>query len=226
MLEFGLHDEEKSASKDFRPLPAGTVVPLRLSLCESDYSVDKNVPFITATKSGLLRLHVLFEIIGGPTKGRRFYDDIVLPKQLQSSKDLNEGQQKACSVGDLILKGIILASRGENPRDSNAVAKMNSWKDLEGVTFWGELTTREYNGKVRQGLRWALDEKSDVVNQSKAAGYSVGPAAPSFSAAPAAPSLANSPAPAWMNPSNGAQQNFGRTEKDDSVPDSWLKVPF
>lgn len=169
MIEFASKiPDQPTATRNFEPLKAGTVVPLRLSLCPSDYCVDENEPYITETKSGLRRLHTTLEITDGQDKGLRFFEDFVLPAQLQRQDlQMTEGQQKSCAIGARVLNGILIAARGGDPEKSAKIEQVESFRDLDGLTFWGQLSVREWNGKLRQGLRCAVSNMSDAVNQAK-----------------------------------------------------------
>lgn len=150
-MAIDFNHEEEQRERNYGPVPAGSRVLVRLHIEKTDYPC-RDMPELTETKSGLLQLPCRFEVVGGTYDGVSWYDNITVQAGMQRIR-LTEGQAKSANIGGSLLRAIIEAHRGIDPKatDSRSASgrTIRAWGDMEGMEFPARLGLEKepYEGK-------------------------------------------------------------------------------
>jgi len=136
MLDF--NHEEEQRSRNHGPVPAGSIVFIRITLEKPKYNAPEVHEFVSLSQKGLLGLWVKFEVTEGTYAGCSWYENIWLPKNFQNI-ELSGGQETACNMSGAKLRAIVEASRGVSAKDTSPQAsrkrQISDWLDLSGMEF-------------------------------------------------------------------------------------------
>ncbi len=119
------------------PIPEDSMVKVRLSIQmpKQEYAYQAE-PTLFQAKTGLIGLNVIFEVISGQFAGRKIYETIWLPPEMQQIQ-LKQGQLGICESGKTRFLAILNAARGINENDMTPQAKqaqsINTWNDFNGL---------------------------------------------------------------------------------------------
>jgi len=131
-----------------------------------------------------------FTVMEGPFAKQKVFSLI----GLHSEKGVNWH-----NMGRAFIKGILNSARGINPEDKSPQAVegrrlKNSFRDLEGIVFWGLIEVEEPNGENKK--RRNVLQKAITPDHKDYPGVP----APSISVAPlvVSPAPTGAPPPSWM----------------------------
>lgn len=123
MLDFT--NEQEQTERNYGPIPAGSIVIVKLELQDAPNNMAGNEPYIYMAKSGLLMLNFKCSVTDGDYAGVHWYQRITLPARAQRI-GLDPKQETACSIGGSMLKAILQAA--QKP------LQINSYQAFNGLT--------------------------------------------------------------------------------------------
>lgn len=150
-MAIDFNNEEEQIERNYGPVPNGSRVLVRLTLEKPQYA-SREDPDLAETKAGLLQLPCKMEVVEGTYAGCSWYEYITLQSSMQRIR-LTENFQTACRIGGRMLRSIIEAHRGVDPKDTSNRAVnarvINAWGDLDGMEFPARLgiNNKSYEGK-------------------------------------------------------------------------------
>lgn len=148
-----LSREEEQKERNYGPVPAGSRVLVRLTLEKPKYA-SRNDPDLAETKSGLLQLPCKMEVVDGSYAGCSWYEYITLPSSAQNVR-LTDNLSTACSIGGRLIRAIVEAHRGVDPKDKSPRADnarlLNAWADMDGMEFPARLGINRKSSEGKDG---------------------------------------------------------------------------
>ena len=148
-IDFNREEEQKE--RNYGPVPSGSRVLVRLTLEKPKYA-SREDPDLSETKNGLLQLPCKMEVVEGTYAGCSWYEYITIQANMQRIR-MTESQQTSCRIGGAMLRAIIEAHRGVDPKDTSSRADnartINAWSDMDGMEFPARLgiNNKSYEGK-------------------------------------------------------------------------------
>lgn len=165
MLDFSNADDQREFAQG--PVPAGSIVVVEMEVLEpkAERQAQEN-RFISVAQSGLRQIYCKFEVTKGTYAGVSFRQNVTLPSAAQTIS-LSPNQEKACNIGNAMLKAMCLAAgKPTKVRDVQGLSgmrfpvrvKINSRpsETNDGRIFWNNeiafiiTPDREEYAKVRQ----------------------------------------------------------------------------
>lgn len=150
-IDFSREEEQKE--RNYGPVPSGSRVLVRLTLEKPKYA-SRNDPGLAETKSGLLQLPCKMEVVDGSYAGCSWYEYITLPSSEQNIR-LTDNLNTACVIGGRLLRAIVEAHRGVDPKDKSPRADkarmINAWADMEGMEFPARLGINRKSSEGKDG---------------------------------------------------------------------------
>lgn len=132
-----LNNEEEQRERNYGPVPAGSRVLVGLELQRPRYPAPHD-PMIARSQKGLLQLFCKFRVVAGTYEGCSWYENLTLPASSQQIQ-LDDKQRLSAKIGGSLIRAIIEANRGVNPKavDERAARarRINAWQELNGMTF-------------------------------------------------------------------------------------------
>jgi hypothetical protein len=133
-----LNNEEEQRSRNYGPVPSGSIVFIKMALEKPRYPAPEVHEFVSISKGGFLGLWVKFEVAEGTYAACSWYENLWLPQGHQNVS-LSDGQVKACNMSGSRIRAITEASRGVSAKDTSAQAarkrQLGDWLDLNGMEF-------------------------------------------------------------------------------------------
>lgn len=124
MLDFT--NEQEQTDRNYGPIPAGSIVIVKLELQNAPETMQWKEPYIYQAKSGLLMLNFICTVTAGTYQGVHWYQRITLPAKAQII-GLEPKQETACSIGGAMLKAILQAAKKP--------LQINSYQVFNGLTI-------------------------------------------------------------------------------------------
>lgn len=219
------------------PLPQGTLVHVAWRMVDAgEQKASQDMPYISHGEQGdkPLRMNIFAEILGGPHQGEGWYENILLPADVQErcGKMLTQGQRTACEIGARTLKHMLLSSRGQPFTTTEGLDQVD-FAAFGGLAACVKTKINEYRSRdgeliANTVIGEIIDPTDPRCAQIKQAGELTPQGVPATAAAPApaAPAPA-APAPAaWASQSTPAAptvtgsaiSGIGRSDEDDEIP--------
>lgn len=192
------------------PLPTGTLVHVAWRMVDAgDQKASNDMPYISHGENGdkPLRMNIFAEILGGPHAGQGWYENILLPADIQErcGKSLTQGQRTACEIGARTLKHMLLSSRGQ-PFSTTEGLDQVDFAAFGGLMACVKTKINEFRGRDGELISNTvigeiIDPTDPRCAQIRQAGELTPQGQPATAAAPApAPTAYASPAPAAPAP--------------------------
>lgn len=108
MLDFSNADDQREFAQG--PVPAGSIVVVEMEVLEpkAERQTQEN-RFISVAQSGLRQIYCKFKVTKGTYAGVSFRQNVTLPSAAQTIS-LSPNQEKACNIGNAMLKAMCLAA--------------------------------------------------------------------------------------------------------------------
>lgn len=131
MINLGDAPEQKEGGRG--TIPPKSVVLVKMEI-RKPKKPDPNDPAVTVFKTELRGLDCEFTVVGGRFDGVTIWENWFLPPAMQTVQ-MTKGQVGICNGSFAKMRAAIEASRRIDPADPAANRTINSWFELNGLTF-------------------------------------------------------------------------------------------
>jgi hypothetical protein len=218
-----LNDAEKQKEFNVGPIPAKSLVKVRLEIRQPKNRADQKDPAVTVYSSGLKGLDLELTVVSGRFEGVRIWENWFLPPSMQTIS-LTEGQRGVCNGSFSKMRAAIEASRNLDPDDPAADRNINSWFDLHGLEIPVKVGIdkpkpgdRYINNKIAKILTPDMDHYREVMGGGEVISDEPIPAIPE-----AKETTPAKPAGGWEQTPQQTEPSKPATPQQTNIPD-WAK---